>query len=155
MYRTTTLFAALLATILTRQVLAADAILVLREASGHLLLITETVIYSDGTVTRQTTDYYKDADSFIRRTAWHLSPSALAEVNTLLPRIAGLSEHVSEEGALRLDPAMRIFEFTSEGRLCYSSFESYLDESLVTGQTERFTNLWRKVIDLVNMQEEP
>jgi hypothetical protein len=155
MYRTTTLLAVLLATILAHQALAASSILVLREASGHLLLITETVIYSDGTVSRETTDYYKDADSFIRRTAWHLSPSALTEVNSLLPQIMGLSEHVSEEGALRLDPATRTFEFTFEGRLCYSSFESYLDESLVTGQAEHFTNLWRKVSDLVNAQEVP
>jgi hypothetical protein len=120
-----------------------------------MLLITETVIYSDGTVSRETTDYHKDVGSFIRRTAWHLSPAALAQVNALLPLIASLSEEVSGEGALRLDPATRTFAFTVEGRLCYSSFESYLAETLVTADTEHFTGLWHEIVDLVNSHEEP
>ena len=133
---------------------AADSMLALFQASGHLIQVTETVIYSDGTVTRETTDWTRDAVSPHSRKVWHLSAADLAAVRAFLPQVRALPQWISEQGRLRLDPPQRSFEFTLHGTTCYSSFESYTDTSLATEDTAHFTKLWEQIEAIVAEDEE-
>lgn len=141
--------------VIAAPVFGGESVLTLQEASSHMIQVTETVIYSDGTVTREITDYTQDADTFLKRISWHLSAQNAAAVRRLMPRIAALPEHVSEEGRLRLDPSWRSFEFMLDGRRCDSAFESYTDESLATPRTAQFTDLWHEVLAIVERDMEP